>query len=125
MRHNPEQKQKLYLIELNNMLKLKKGTLLNLKFFGFYFLLIGMGMSLTGCPARSGRKAARAIYENKMNFNFKDPINVNFNGVSFLLQKKFKKDYNYVKSIFLNGSDCRSYSYEDLLFIYFGISEIK
>ena len=79
---------------------------------------------LTGCPAKTERKAAREIYQNNMNFNFKSPFKINYNGIEFLLPNKFTRDYNNYESVCTNGSDIRTFSFGDLN-LYFGFSEIK
>ena len=79
---------------------------------------------LTGCPAKTERKAAREIYQNNMNFNFKSPFKINYNGIKFLLPNKFTRDYNNYESVCTNGSDIRTFSFGDLN-LYFGFSEIK
>jgi len=79
---------------------------------------------LTGCPAKTERKAAREIYQNNMNFNFKSPFNINYNGIEFFLPNKFTRDYNNYESVCTNGSDIRTFSFGDLN-LYFGFSEIK
>ena len=79
---------------------------------------------LTGCPAKTERKAAREIYQNNMNFNFKSPFKINYNGIEFFLPNKFTRDYNNYESVCTNGSDIRTFSFGDLN-LYFGFSEIK
>jgi hypothetical protein len=79
---------------------------------------------LTACPAKTERKAAREIYQNNMNFDFKSPFKINYNDIEFLLPKKFTRDYNNYQSVCTNGSDIRSFSFGDLN-LYFGLSEIK
>ena len=79
---------------------------------------------LTGCPAKTERKAAREIYQNNMDFDFKSPFKINYNGIEFILPKKFTRDYNNYQSVCTNGSDIRSFSFGDLN-LYFGLSEIK
>ncbi len=79
---------------------------------------------LTGCPAKTERKAAREIYQNNMNFNFKSPFEINYNGIEFFLPNKFTRDYNNYESVCTNGSDIRTFSFGDLN-LYFGFSEIK
>jgi hypothetical protein len=79
---------------------------------------------LTGCPAKTERKAARDIYQNNMNFNFKSPFKINYNGIEFFLPNKFTRDYNNYESVCTNGSDIRTFSFGDLN-LYFGFSEIK
>jgi hypothetical protein len=77
---------------------------------------------LFGCPRNDNKKASREIYQNRMDFNFKDTWKINFGSLSFILPKKFKNDY--YTSICINGGKCKSYSIEDLN-LYLSISEIK
>ncbi len=81
-------------------------------------------IALMGCPAKTERRAAREIYQNNMNFDFNSPFKINFNGIDFILPKKFSRNYNNYQSICTNGSDIRSFSFGDLN-LYFGLSEIK
>jgi len=97
---------------------------LKLKIARLYFALFVSFILLNGCPAKTERKAAREIYQNNMNFNFNDPYNINFNGIHFKLPRKFERNYGNYQFICTNGSDGRSYGFEDLN-LYFGISEIK
>jgi hypothetical protein len=59
-----------------------------------------------------------------MNFNFKSPFKINYNGIEFFLPNKFTRDYNNYESVCTNGSDIRTFSFGDLN-LYFGFSEIK
>lgn len=99
-------------------------TLLKFKIIRFYLFIFLIATILTGCPADRGRKEARIIYQNKMNFDFKKPFKINYNGLYFMLPKKFSRNYGNYEAICANGSDCRSFSFEELS-LYFGVSEIK
>jgi hypothetical protein len=105
--------------DLNSSLLLKFDKLKS------FIFLIYLSIILTGCPANQERKSARELYENKMNFNFKESWKINYHGLSFRLPKKFKSN-NYFSnnSTCMNGSDCKTYSFNDLN-LYFGISEIN
>lgn len=78
---------------------------------------------LTGCPTNQERKAARTLYENKMNFDFKDSWKIKYHGISFRLPNKFNHNTSY-SSVCNNGVDCKTYAFEELN-LYFGISEVK
>jgi hypothetical protein len=106
------------------MLKLKRCEFFSLKSIRFYLSMFLLITLLTGCPSNHEKKEAREIYQNKMNFNFNDYFKINFNGLYFKLPKKFKGNYTNYQSMCTNGSDCRSYSFENLS-LFFGISEIK
>ena len=77
---------------------------------------------LFGCPRNDAKKASREIYQNRMDFNFKDNWNIRFGNLNFILPKKFKNDQ--YTSICTNGSKCKTYSIDELN-LYLSISEIK
>ncbi len=77
---------------------------------------------LFGCPRNDVKKASREIYQNRMDFNFKDSWNIRFGNLNFILPKKFKNDQ--YTSICINGSKCKTYSIDELN-LYLSISEIK
>lgn len=104
-------------MKLSRKIKLKKGVIQSI--IGLASIII-----LTGCPAKTERKAAREIYQNNMNFDFNAHFTINFNGIEFMLPKKFNRNYNNYESISTNGSDIRTFSFEELN-LYLGISEIK
>lgn len=104
-------------MKLSRSIKLKKGVIQSI--IGLASIII-----LTGCPAKTERKAAREIYQNNMNFDFNAHFTINFNGIEFMLPKKFNRNYNNYESISTNGSDIRTFSIEELN-LYLGISEIK
>ena len=86
--------------------------------------LILLLLILTGCPADQQKKLAKEIYENKMDFNFKDSWKINYHGLSFRLPKKFSgSSFSSYNTTCVDGSDCKTYSIEELQ-LYFGISEI-
>ncbi len=86
-------------------------------------LFILVGLVFSGCPANLERKAAREIYQNKMNFNFKDSRKIDYKGLVFRLPKKFETNYysNHLCSI---GSNCKTYSIGQLQ-LFFGITQLK
>jgi hypothetical protein len=94
------------------------------KMIQYYVSTLVTMILLTGCPAKTERKAAREIYQNKMNFDLKDPFNINYNGIQFVLPNKFGRNHGTNETICTNGSDCRTFCFDDLN-LYFGISEIK
>jgi hypothetical protein len=103
---------------------MRRVSFLKFKIITYYFSALATMILLTGCPANTERKAAREIYQNKMNFDFKASFNINYNGIQFVLPKKFGRNHGNYETICTNGSDCRSFSFDDLN-LYFGISEIK
>ncbi len=92
--------------------------------FRFYLIIFLFVTILTGCPVNHEKKEAREIFQNKMNFNFNDNFNIHYNGLDFQLPKKFTRNYNNYQSILTNGSERRTFNFEELS-LYFGISEIK
>ena len=91
------------------------------KFHLFICILILLPI-LIACPRNEQKKAAREIYQNNMDLNFKDCYNITFNSLQFDLPKKFNNiDYIDVCS---NGKECKTYGIDELN-LYFGISEIK
>jgi hypothetical protein len=104
------------------MFILKSYTIFKLKNTRMYASALLSLLFLTACPAKPETKAARELYQNKMNFDFKQHFKINYNGLKFHLPKKFETDQQI--SICSNGSACKSFSFSDLS-LYIGISEIK
>lgn len=118
------QKTKVIFDSISIIIKMTRIFFLKPKIISFYGLILVSLILLCGCPAKTERKAAREIYQNNMNFDFKEHFKINYNGIEFNLPKKFIRDYNNYQSVCTNGSDIRTFSFVDLN-LYVGLSEIK